>query len=140
MKKCRSKEFIFSSDFNPNNVVGYGLENTNNWENIYNSLRKINIIDKDSFGIIFCSGKLEKFYDKLKNFFSQQYNIPTQFVLTRNLENQKRTNSIQFNLIDQINVKKGGTNFYIDFIKEGVIKSGQVFLIIGLDSKSEKKK
>ena len=140
MKKCRSKDFIFSSDFNPNKVASYGLENTNNWENIYNSLKRIELKDKNSLGIIFCSGKLEKFYDKLKNFFTQQYNIPTQFVLTRNLENQRRTNSIQFNLIDQINVKKGGINFYIDFINEGIIKSGQVFLIIGLDSKSEKKK
>ena len=140
MKKFRSKEFTFSPDFNPNNVAGYGLENTNNWESINNSLRRINKPAEDSFGIIFCSGKLEKFYDKLKNFFFKEYNIPTQFVLTRNLENQKRTNSIQFNLIDQINVKKGGINFNIDFIKEGVIKSGQVFLIIGLDSKSEKKK
>ena len=141
MKKCRNKKFQFSSDFHPNNVAGYGLENVNSWGNIDDSLKGMNITQNgNSLGIIFCSGKLEKFYDKLKNFFFQQLNIPTQFVLTRNLENQKRTNSIQFNLIDQINVKKGGINFYIDFIKEGVIKSGQVFLIIGLDSKSEKKK
>lgn len=140
MKKCRSKEFSFSKEFNPDKVAGYGIENTNNWETIHNSLRRINITDKNSLGIIFCSRQLEKFYEKLKNFFSQQYNIPTQFVITKNLENPKRTNSIQFNLIDQMNVKKGGMNFYIDFIKEGVIKSGQVYLIIGLDSKSEKKK
>ena len=44
-----------------------------------------------------------------------------------------------YNLVDQINVKNGGENFYIDFKKEEIIKSGQAFLIIGLDSKKSKR-
>ena len=140
MKKCRSKDFQFSNDFNPSKVKGYGLENTSNWESIYKTLIKINISDKNSLGIIFCSWKMEKYYYKLKTFFSQQYNIPTQHVLTKNLLNQKRTDSIQFNIVDQINVKRGGMNFYIDFINEGIINNEEVFLIIGLDSKTSNKK
>ena len=34
----------------------------------------------------------------------------------------------------------GGTNYYIDFKSEGIIKNGEVFLIIGLDSKTSNKK
>ena len=34
----------------------------------------------------------------------------------------------------------GGKNYYIDFIKEKIIKIGQVFLIIGFDSKYKNKK
>ena len=32
-------------------------------------------------------------------------------------------------------IKYDGINYYIDFKNEGIIKSGQVFLIIGLDYK-----
>ena len=141
MKKCRYKSFEFSEDFHPNKVLGFGLDNTNNWENINHSLRKINLnSNKNSFGIIFCSRQLEKYYDKLKHFFLQQYNIPTQHVITKKLEEPRRGNSIMFNLVDQINIKMGGINYYINFKNEGIIKSGQVYLIIGLDSKYANKK
>ena len=140
MMKFRSKEFNFSNGFNPNKVSGYGLDNTYNWENIHKSLRNIDLKNGECFGIIFCSPQLEKFYDELKNFFMQQYKIPTQHIITRNIENPKRGNSIQFNIIDQINIKMGGKNFYIDFTKEGIIKQNEVFLIIGLDSKFANKK
>ena len=140
MHKCRSKDFIFSNDFNPNKVYGYGLDNTYNWENIHKSLRNIDLKNGKCFGIILCSPQLEKFYDELKNFFIQQYKIPTQHIITRNIENPKRGNSIQFNVIDQINIKMGGKSFYIDFTKEGIIRQDEVFLIIGLDSKFANKK
>ena len=141
IEKFKSKDFSFSKDFNSDKVRRYGLENTDNWDNIYMSLRKINLKNNEkSFGIIFCSQQLEKFYTQLKNYFSIQFETPTQHIITRNIENPKRANSIQFNIIDQINIKMGGFNFYIDFKEEGIIKSGQVFLIIGLDSKSAKKK
>ena len=139
MKKCQNKNFKFSENFHPNKVNGYSLDNTHNWESILNSLRRININDKNSIGIIFCSQQLEKFYEKLKNFFSQQFNIPTQHINTKNIENQRIKNSIEFNLVDQINIKRGGMNYYIDFKNEGIIKSGEVFLIIGLDSKTSNK-
>ena len=139
MNKFRNKDFHFSNDFHPNKVFGYGIENTNNWENIEKFLRKINLSNKKCFGIIFCSHQLEKFYEKLKNFFFQ-YEIPTQHIITRKIEDQRRGNSIQFNIIDQINIKMGGINYYINFKNEGIIKSGEVFLIIGLDSKTANKK
>ena len=140
MKKCRTKNFKFSNDFNPNKVSSYGLDNTEKWDYIHSSLRRINLKDNKALGIIFCSQNMERHYENLKNFFMQQYKIPTQHVITRNIENPKRGNSIQFNLVDQINVKMGGKNFFIDFIKEGIIKKGEVFLIIGLDSKRVNKK
>ena len=140
MLKFRAKGFEFDRNFHPNKVNGYGLQNTLNWNDIYDSLRKIVLKDKESFGIIFCSKQLEKFYDRLKNYFLHQLKIPTQHVLTNNIKDQKRGNSIQFNLVDQINIKRGGYNYYINFRKEGIIKTGEVFLIIGLDSKTENKK
>ena len=141
MKKCLSKGFKFSDDFNPNKVYGYGLENTDKWENIYNSLRRIDLKNKKCLGIIFCSAQLEKFYQELKNFFIQQHKIPTQHIITRNIDpNRRNGNSIQFNIIYQINIKMGGKNFYIDFKKEGIIRKGEVFLVIGLDSKYANKK
>ena len=138
MLKCKNKDFQFSDDFNPKRVKGYGLENTHDWDNINRELRKINITDKNSLGIIFCSQNLERYYYKLKGFFSQQHNIPTQHILTRNL--LKKGDSMQFNIIDQINIKRGGMNFYINFENEGIIKDNEVFLIIGLDSKTANKK
>ena len=141
MIKCRQKCFHFSDDFHPDKVLGFGLENTNNWESIYHSLRKINLNHSEkSFGILFCSQQMNKYYEKFKNFFLQQYNIPTQHIITKKLEDRNRVNSIMFNLVDQINIKMGGINFYINFKNEGIIKSGQVFLIIGLESKYANKK
>ena len=134
MNKFRSKHFEFSDDFHPNKVQGFGLENTSNWESISKSLRNIKVNKGDSFGIIFCSSQLEKFYEKLKNYFMSQLNISTQHVITKKIDDPKRGNSIQFNLVDQINIKRGGTNYYINFNKEGIIKNGEVFLIIGLDA------
>ena len=141
MKKCQIKKLGFSDNFNSNYVYGYELENTRSWESINHTLRKINFDNKPKIlGIIFCSWELEKYYEKLKSFFYQQYGIPTQHVITKNLENPKRGNSIMFNLVDQINIKIGGENYFINFLKEGIFKKGQVFLIIGLDSKFSNKK
>jgi aubergine-like protein len=140
MSKFKSKGFGFSNDFHPNKVLGFGLENTSDWDHIYNSLRNIKVNKDDSFGIIFCSYQLEKFYEKLKNYFMNQLNIPTQHVITKKIDDPKRGKSIQFNVVDQINIKRGGINFYINFHKEGIIKKGEVFLIIGLDSDRKNKK
>ena len=134
MNIFRDKGFVFSNDFHPYKVKGYALENTNNWENIKRSL---SIIENNGnkFGIIFCNKRLEGFYKELKYFFLVELNIPTQHVITKKLLDGKKSKSIMCNLVDQINIKAGGENFYIDFKNENLIKSGQVFLIIGLDSK-----
>jgi len=140
MSKFRSKGFSFSNEFHPNKVLGFGIENTRDWEHIYHSLRNIKVNKGESFGIIFCSYQLEKFYEKLKNYFMNQLNIPTQHVITKKISDPKKGNSIQLNVVDQINIKRGGLNYYINFYKEGIIKGGEVFLIIGLDSNKRNKK
>ena len=134
MKIAREKSFEFSPDFHPNNVKEFSIETTNNWEDIKKDLLKINN-SENIFGIIFCSPRLEKMYNDLKYFYNKQLNIPTQHAVTKKLLDGKRGRTMMYNLVDQINVKNGGENFYIDFKKEEVIKSGQVFMIIGLDSK-----
>ena len=140
LSKFKAKGFELDKYLNINKINGYGLENTLIWDDIYDSLRKIVLKDKESFGIIFCSKQLEKYYDRLKNYFLHQLKIPTQHVMTNNIKDKKRGNSITFSLVDQINIKRGGYNYYINFKKEGIIKTGEVFLIIGLDSKTENKK
>ena len=134
MKIFREKQFIFSNDFHPNKVREYPIDNTNNFEEIKKNLLKIDN-SENKFGIIFCSQRLEKMYEKLKSFFNKELQIPTQHVITKKLLDGKKGRTMMYNLVDQINVKTGGENFYIDFKKEEIIKSGQVFLIIGLDSK-----
>ena len=127
-------------NFDSNKVPGFGLHNTNKWENIEVELRKLPLYDKkDIFGIIFCSDNLENNYGKLKEYFLKNCNIPTQHILTRNLFDKKGNlnNPLLFNVVDQINVKKGGMNYYIDFKKENLFRQNDdnKFLIIGLDSK-----
>ena len=91
------------------------------------------------FGIIFCSDNLENNYGKLKEYFLKNCNIPTQHILTRNLVDKKGNlnNPLLFSVVDQINIKKGGMNYYIDFKKENLFRQNDdnKFLIIGLDSK-----
>ena len=126
-------------EFDSKNVPGYSLHNTNKWEVIEEELRKLPLYDKeDSFGIIFCNNNLENNYGKLKEYFLKNCNIPTQHILTRNLiDKQGNLNPLLFNIVEQINVKKGGMNYYIDFKEENIIRQDDdnKFLIIGLDSK-----
>ena len=130
----KEKMFHFSNDFNPNEVKEYVIENSYNWENIKRSLPKFGN-DERKLGIIFTSSRLERFYNQLKSYFVKQLKITTQHIITRKITDGKKAKSIMYNIVDQINIKLGGENFYIDFKKENIIKSGQVFLIIGLDSK-----
>ena len=146
LEKCRDKKFKFSKGFNPNNVAGYGLENTNNWNKISEQLRKIDFnsgSEKKIIGIIFCSDNLGKYYSNLKNYFLKQCKIPTQHIFTKNIAQLKKNNSarsIQYNIVDQINIKIGGMNYYIDFKESNIIKLNEIFLIIGLDAKTSKKR
>ena len=43
MLKFKSKGFRFSNDFDPKKILGFGLENTSNWDYIYLSLRNIRV-------------------------------------------------------------------------------------------------
>jgi aubergine-like protein len=131
----REKNFRFSEDFRPDKIPGYAIEDSFNWESTKKSLHKIRIDKETEFGIIFCSAKLEKYYNELKNYFVKQNNISTQHVITRKLLDQRRGRTMKYNLVDQINVKQGGQNYYIKFLEEKIFKEKQVFLVIGLDSK-----
>ena len=140
MVKCRTKKFIFSDNFNPNNVKGYCLQKANSWRDTINELKKTFPENhQHKFGFVFLSRNMEKFYSQLKNFFINSLNLITQFGITKKLVDQKRGNTIQFNLLEQFNIKIGGENHYINFVKENLMKESDVFLIIGLKSIPERK-
>lgn len=131
--------------FESKNVQGFELHKTTNWEIIEHELRGLNINgEKIVFGIIISSSNMERFYDKFKNFFLKQYNIPTQHIVIETLGSKtNERNSILFNIVDQINIKMGGMNYYINFKPEnekdeGIIGKNDKLLVIGLDSKISK--
>ena len=127
--------------FNVKNIPKFGLKPITNWESIEQQLRSLPIYNNiKKFGILFCSKNLEKYYEKLKEYLVKKCDIPTQHINTNNLGEDK-INSKLFNIIDQINVKMGGMNYYIDFKNENetIIKQNEKFMIMGLDSKSYKK-
>ena len=139
MLKCKQKRFIFSNDFNPNKVRGYCLQRTNNWNEISSELNRVLPGNNNhQYGFVFLSPSMEKNYPALKNYFYKKLGLITQFGVTRKLVDKKRGNSIQFNLIDQFNIKIGGENHHINFVKENIMKNEDVFLIIGLKTQVER--
>ena len=140
MVKCRGKKFAFSDNFNPENVVGYGIKRTNTWGDISAELKKIIPSNhQHKFGFVFLSRNFEKHYGELKNYFINQLYLITQFGITRKLGDPKRGNTMQFNLIEQFNIKIGGENHYINFVKENLMKESDVYLVIGLKSQVNRK-
>lgn len=140
MVKCRNKKFTFSDNFNPKNVVGYALHKTLSWGEINNELKRvIPENNRHKFGFVFLSHNMEKHYPNLKNFFVNKLNVITQFGITKKLADPRRGNTIQFNLVEQFNIKIGGENHYINFVKESLMKDTDVYLIIGLKSQIERK-
>jgi aubergine-like protein len=140
MVKCRGKKFAFSDNFNPENVVGYGIKRTNTWGDISAELKKIiPSSHQHKFGFVFLSRNFEKHYGELKNYFVNQLYLITQFGITRKLLDVKRGNTMQFNLIEQFNIKIGGENHYINFVKENLMKESDVYLVIGLKSQVNRK-
>ena len=140
MNKCRMKKYIFSDNFNPKNVKGYALQRTNGWEEINNSLKRaIPDNTQHKFGFVFLSRNMERYYSQLKNYFVNKLNLITQFGITKKLVDPRRGNTIQFNLLDQFNIKIGGESHYINFVKENLMKDNDVYLVIGLKSQVERK-
>ena len=115
------------------------LKNFNNWESIKSQLNNI-LMNKNQLQmvIVFLSSALEKYYSQLKEFFINSCQLATQFVVSKKLQDQKRAGSIMFNIVEQINIKMGGTNFFIDFRGENILKKNKIYLILGLESKQEK--
>ena len=140
LMKCRNKKFTFSEDFHPKNIVGYCIKRTNTFGDVFNELeRKIPRTNNHKFGFVFLSKNLERHYEELKNYFYKRLNLITQFAITKKLADHKRGNSIQFNLIDQFNIKIGGENHHINFVKENLLRPEDVYLVIGLKSNIERK-
>ena len=126
----------FNRELNQNEIHGIALDNLNSWDNIKNSMRQIeqhkNEID---LAVVFLSQYLEKYYSNLKDYFTNELNIATQFVVSKKLQDQRRAGSILFNVVEQINIKMGGINFYIDFYGDNILVKNKVYLILGLESR-----
>ena len=139
MMKCKQKKFTFSNDFRPDRVRGYCLQRTNTWNDISSELNRLLPTNNNhQYGFVFLSPSMEKNYPNLKKYFYKKLGLITQFGITKKLADKKRGNSIQFNLVDQFNIKIGGENHHINFVKENIMKNSDVFLIIGLKTQVER--
>ena len=85
--------------------------------------------------IVFCDNNLQRYYTKLKEYLTNVIKVDSQFIETKRLIDPKRAGSIMFNIVEQINIKMGGINFYIDFNDNKIIEKNKVYLIMGLESK-----
>ena len=131
-EKGRSKGLGINID--QNNIHGVSLNNLSTWDNIR---RNMSIIEENKsyiqMAVVFLSPFLEKFYSNLKEYFTNTIHIPTQFIVSKKLEDPKRAGSIMFNIVEQINIKMGGTNFFIDFYSQNILSKGKIYLILGLE-------
>ena len=118
----------------PYKLDSYGFEKTYYWEDIKNELKRIRFSDRLKMVIVFIDNNLEKYYPKLKEYLTNVIKVNSQFIQTKGLMNPKRAGSIMFNIVEQINIKMGGANFYIDLINNKIIDN-KIYLIIGLESK-----
>ena len=117
-----------------NELESYGLDRTYNWEDIKHDLDRINFGHKKMV-IVFIDNNLERFYTKFKEYLTNVVKVFSQFIETRKLMDKKRAGSIMFNIVEQINIKMGGANFYINLIGDNIIDKSKVYLIVGLESK-----
>jgi aubergine-like protein len=127
----------FSRDLNQNEIHGVCIENYNNFEDIKRYLATVEKHKNEvQMAVIFLSQHLERYYSKIKAYFTNELNIPTQFIISKKLSDPKRAGSIMFNIIEQINIKMGGINFYIDFYQENILAKNKIYLILGLECKT----
>ena len=132
LEKGRSKGLEINLEINQ--IKKIALNNFSNWEDIKRSFSCIEKSAKDiQMIVVFLSQYLEKFYSNLKEYFTNTINVPTQFIISKKLEDPKRAGSIMFNIVEQINIKMGGTNFFIDFYTENILTKGKIYLILGLE-------
>jgi aubergine-like protein len=131
LDKGRSKGLNINSA--PGDLHGVSLGNFSNWDDIR---RNLNVIEQHAnnlqMTVVFLSSHLEKYYSNLKDYFTNVIKIPTQFVVSKKLQDQRRAGSIMFNIVEQINIKMGGTNFYINFY-DNILSKGKIYLILGLE-------
>ncbi len=131
LEKGKSKGLTVNSA--PNELHGVSLSNFSNWDDIRRSLNVIEQHAKElQMTVVFLSPHLEKYYSNLKDFFTNVIQIPTQFVVSKKLQDPRRAGSIMFNIVEQMNIKMGGTNFYINFY-DNILSKGKIYLILGLE-------
>ena len=116
----------------PDELYSYGFNRAYNWEDIKHELKKINFNPKLRMVMVFLDNNLEHYYNQLKEYLTNVIKVNSQFSQTRRLTDPKRAGSIMFNIVEQINIKMGGINFYIDTSN---LINDKVYLIIGLESK-----
>ena len=116
----------------PDELYSYGFNRAYNWEDIKHELKKINFNPKLRMVMVFLDNNLEHYYNQLKEYLTNVIKVNSQFSQTRRLTDPKRAGSIMFNIVEQINIKMGGINFYID---TNYLIKDKVYLIIGLESK-----
>ena len=137
--KGRMKGMDIKFDRNLQGVHSIALNNYHNWDNIKSQLSNIERNKNQlSMVIVFLSPALERYYSQLKEFFINSCQLATQFIVSKKLQDPKRAGSIMFNIVEQINIKMGGTNFFIDFKGENILKKNKIYLILGLESKQIK--
>jgi len=119
---------------NVNELDSYGLDKTYKWDEIKYELDKINFGHKKMV-IVFIDNYLEKYYPKFKEYLTNVIKVNSQFIESKKLMDRKRAGSIMFNIVEQINIKMGGANFYINLIGDEIVDKSKVYLIIGLESK-----
>ena len=138
MDKARNKDMKLEAGLNE--IHGVGLKGNSKWENIYNDLKIVKAhANHIQMAVVFLSSHLEKYYSKLKSFFTNEAKFATQFVISKKLQDVKKAGSMMFNIVEQINIKMGGTNFYIDFYNEKILTPGKIYMILGLECRSSPK-
>ena len=132
--KARNKGI--NIDIQLNEIHGVALKDFRNWDDIYKNLKIVKEhASTIKMAIVFLSPTLEKYYGNLKSFFTNDTQFASQFIISKKLQDPKRAGSIMFNIVEQINVKMGGKNFYIDFYREKIIPPNKVYMIIGLETR-----
>ena len=129
-QKAKSKKINVTVD--ARDVYSYGLNNTYNWNDIKHELDKIRFDKELKMVVIFFDNNLERYYTKFKEYFTNIIKVDSQLISTRRLSDKKRAGSIMFNIVEQINTKMGGINYYIEKNK---LISNKIYLVIGLESK-----
>lgn len=119
-------------------MKGICLKNCTKWIDLYHDLIK-NKFEGIKMAILFLSPQLEKFYNNLKDFFTNDVKIATQFVISKKLQDPKKVETIMFNVVEQINIKIGGSNFYINFFGENILLKDKIYIILGLESRPSSK-
>ena len=123
-------------DLQLNEIHGVALKDFHNWDDIYKNLKIVKEHARTiKMAIVFLSPSLEKYYGNLKSFFTNDTQFPSQFVVSKKLQDPKRAGSIMFNIVEQINIKMGGKNYYIDFYREKIIPPNKIYMILGLETR-----